>query len=494
MVKYLLMSKFSFIFKIIFIGIVYLIVFFALRIMFKDTRKSSKEQLEMDDESAFGKEETTSFSKEGNQEFNGENTTIFSREHNFSEMEDINVSKEEDIDASEEDDREIVYSPLIDRLIRIWEYIENIYIRQIKRKKIFEDTKSINREKKKYYNKIIYAPIGGKIYNSYYNYVFMNLILVLIITLILIILPIAELKFPLKLIVIIPGAVFFLYLCKLYNYLSPFISRTKVLKRHLIYINEDNINDPIVSPVKGIISSLKEHENNIEIKTFFGARIFISIKNIKSIEMFVKEGDKVSLGEKLFEFTVEEEKNPVVFFYIGSNRMHKIKTIKQLNYGIIRQNNPLFLAECSINEASQILKDGDIISLSSYVYGDNEYRSKVITVNTESGGCLMAHSDFMDNRERFLVVSENDGTVSLKALDNNKYVSVSLKEGGKLIADSIHINTQEKFIFIWQEQGAYAIVALANNKVVSSDFNVQGCLIANRDYISTAERFFIWKH
>ncbi|WP_242834263.1 glycoside hydrolase [Clostridium pasteurianum] len=487
------MSKFSFIFKIIFIGIVYLIVFFALRIMFKDTRKNSKEQLEVNDEPAFSREETASFSKEGNESFNGENTTIFSREHNFSEMADINASKE-DIDASEEENREIVYSPLIDKLIRIWEYIENIYTRQVKRKKVFQDTKSINREKKKYYNKIIYAPIGGKIYNSYYNYVFMNLLLVLIITLALSVLLIVELKFPLKLIMIIPGAVFFLYLCKLYNYLSPFISRTKVLKRHLIYINEENKNDPIVSPVKGIVSSLKENENNIEIKTFFGVRIFISIKNIKSIEMFVKEGDKVSLGEKLFEFDAEEEINPVVFFYIGSSRMYKIKNIKQLNCGVIRQNKALFLAKCSINEASPILKDGDIISLSSCVYGDNEYSSKVVTVNAENGGHLMAHSNFMNNRERFLVVSENDGAVSLKSLDNNKYVSVNLKEDGKLIADSIHINTYEKFIFIWQDQGAYAIVALANNRVVSASFNAEGCLMANRDYISTAERFFIWKH
>lgn len=486
MVKHLV-SEFSLILKIIFIAAVYFIVFFSLRIMFKDTRRSNKEQQKAYNGPDFDEEDTAASHREDTIITDREkNTGIFHKKYNESDDNYYNNSMEEQEEA--------VYSPLIDKLIGVCEYVEGIYIKQLKRNKIISDSKNINREKRKYYNRIIYSPIDGKIYNSYYNYVFMNLLLILIITLIFTVLFAEELKFPFKLISIIPGAVFFLYLCKLYNYLSPFISRIKVLRRHLIYINKENLSNLVISPVDGTISSLKENENNIEIKTSFGIRLFIAMKYIKSIDMFVKEGDKVALGDELFKFTTEEKTNPVMFFYIGSNRSYKIKSIRQMNFGIIEQNNSLFLAECSIYEASPILKDGEVISLSSYVYGDNEYSSRIVTVKSNSNQTLMENSNVMGKEERFLVISGNDGTVSLKSLQSGRYVGVNLKEKGKLSANSFEISNSEKFIFIWQEQGAYAIIALANNKVISADLNAEGTLIANHDYISTAERFFIWKH
>ncbi|WP_242949628.1 fascin domain-containing protein [Clostridium pasteurianum] len=455
--------------------------------MFKDTRKSNKEQQKAYNGPDFDEEDTIVSHREDTIISDREkNTGIFYKDYSEADNNRYNNSTEEQEEA--------VYSPLIDKLIGICEYVEGIYIKQLKKKKIISDTKNINREKRKYYNRIIYSPINGKIYNSYYNYVFMNLLLVLVITLIFTVLFTSELKFPFKLLSIIPAAVFFLYLCKLYNYLSPFISRIKVLRRHLIYINKENFKDPVISPVEGIISSLKEDENSIEIKTAFGIRLFISMKYIKSIEMLVKEGDKITLGEELFKFTVEGETNPVMFFYIGSNRSYKIKSIKQMNFEIIQQNDALFLAECSIYEASPILRDGEVISLSSYVYGDNEYSSKIVTVNGTNGQALMENSNAMGKEERFLVVGSKDGTVSLKSLKNTAYVGVNLSEKGKLSANSFEINNAEKFIFIWQEQGAYVIIALANNKVVSADINAEGTLMANHDYIGAAERFYIWKH
>lgn len=520
--KYLLISKVSFIIKVIVIAIIYLTVFFALRIMFKDMKKSDEEQLEREDTFAYSegehleREHTLSYNQKeqvereytmgyGQEERSEKEYTMrygqeeqVEKEYTLSHDQEEQLEKEntlnynENLNNEKEEYHEVVYSPLIDKLIAIWKHVENIYNKQLKRKRAFIDARNINKPKNKYYNKIIYSPIGGKVYNSYYNHIFMNLVLVLIIALAFIILFILELKFPFKLMTIIPGAIFFLYLCKLYNYLSPFISHTKVLKRSLIYINEKNINEPVVSPVEGIISSLKE--NDIEIKTSFGINVFISIKHTKWIEMFVKEGDKITLGEKLFKFGVENEITPIVFFYTGSTKPYKIKSIKKLNYGIVKQNKALFLVTCIINENAPILNNGDIISLSSYAYGDNEYGSKIVTANFEKDGYLMANCNYIDNWGKFLVVSQDDGTVALKSLHNDKYVSANLNYGGKLIADGISIDTWEKFIFIGEDQGTYAIIASANNRIVSANFNVEGFLVANRDRISICERFLIWKH
>lgn len=588
--KYLLISKISFIIKVIIIAIIYLTVFFALKIMFKDMKKSDEKQeredtlgysggerLETEHTFSYNQGEhterdytmrydqgersereytmrynqgerierdyTMNYSRgerperdytmkysqgeqpereytveynqgerpekeytmrygQGEQPAREDNVSYSQeeqakKENTFSQdgkeqLEKENIPNYNQNSKDKEEYHEAVYSPLIDRLIAIWKYIENIYNKQLKKKRAFVDAQNINKPKNKYYNKIIYSPISGKVYNSYYNHIFMNLVLVLIMALAFIILFLLELKFPFKLIAILPGAVIFLYLCKLYNYLSPFISRTKVLKRSLIYINEKNGNEPVVSPVEGVISSLKE--NDIEIKTSFGINVFIAIKHTKWIEMFVNEGDKISLGEKLFEFGAESEVTPIVFFYIGCNRPHKIKYIKRLNEGIVKQSKALFLVTCIINENAPILNNGDIISLSSYSYGDNEYGSKIVTANFEKDGYLMANCNWIDSWEKFLVVSQSDGTVALKSLHNDKYVSTNLNYGGKLTASGDNVDTSERFIFIGEEQGTYSIIALANNRVVSANFNVEGFLAANRDHISICERFFIWKH
>lgn len=485
----MLISNLNLIVKVIFIGVVYLILMFSLRIMFKDTRKTNK--------SHEGVYEGPNFHEDDTIIPNMENTTIIEHEDDNTRIfhKDYGESKDDYYEHYTEEQEEAVYSPLIDKLISIWERMESIYIGQIKRKKIVSDIKSINREKRKCYNRIIYSPIEGKIYNSYYNYVFMNLILMLLVTLIFILLFLIELQFPFKLLGIIPGAVFFLYMCKMYNYLSPFISRIKVLRRHIIYINKENISNYVISPVEGVISALKEDENSIEIKTSFGIRIFIAVKYIKSIEMCVDEGDKVSLGEELFKITLDEQKsNPVMFFYIGSNRSYKISNIRQINNGWINTRKALFVTECSINETSHILKNGEVISLSSYSYGDNEYSGKIVAVNSHEHGGLVENSNYMGREERFLVIVNSDSTISLKSLYTDKYVRVDVDRKGRLLADSIEISKAEKFIFIWHDPKAYSMISLSNNKIVSGDINSEGELYANKDYISIAEKFFVWKH
>lgn len=506
--NHLLISKLDFIIKVIVITIIYLTVFFALRIMFKDMKKSDEEQLEGEDTLGYSqgempeREHAISYS-EGEQ-LEREDTFSYSqkgqseREYTFSYAQGEQLEEENTLNYNEnlceekEECHETVYSPLIDKIIGIWKYIENFYNEQLKRKRAFIDAQNINKPKNKYYNKIILSPISGKVYNSYYNHIFMNLALVLVIALTFSILFILELKFPFKLITVLPGAIFFLYLCKLYNYLSPFISRTKVLKRSLIYVNEKHVNEPVVSPVEGIIFSLGE--NNIEIKTSYGINAFISIKHTKWIEMCVKEGDRINLGEKLFKFGVENETTPIVFFYIGVNKPYKIKFIKKINCSVVKQNKTLYLATCIINEGAPILNNGDIISLSSYAYGDNEYGSKIVTANYKNYGYLMANCNCMDNEEKFLVVSQEDGTVALKSLYNDKYVSANLNFDGKLIANGNNIGTSEKFVFIGENIGTYIIIASVNNRVVSANFNAEGFLVAKGDHISISERFLIWKH
>lgn len=454
MVKCLLISKLDWIVKVIAILVIYSVVFFALKIIFSDIKKGDGKQGDL------------------------EKTSIYNK-NSANQNEEAN---------------EAVYSPIIDRLIIIWKYIENNYRKYLKRKKASIDAENINKQKDKYYNKIIYSPISGKQHKFYHNRFFVHLILVLIVALGLIVFFITEFKFPINIITIIPALVSFYYLCRLHCYLSPFTSNVKALKRRLIYISKDNTNEGVVSPVEGTILYVKEDENSVEIKTSFGIIVFIEIKHVKKVEILVKEEDKISLGQKLFEFTKEEEITPEVVFYIGTNKPYKIKFMKKLNEGMVEQNRAVFLVACNISEESPILNDGDIISITSCVYADNEFSSKIVTADFGNCGCLMADDSNIGNLEKFLVVSQDNGTVALQSLENGKYVSTDLSNEGKIIAKSNEIDVCEKFVFIWNEQGAYSIIASANNKIVTADFKMKGFLVANSDCISTCEKFLIWKH
>jgi phosphotransferase system IIA component len=453
MVKALLISKLNWIVKVAAILVIYSVVFFALKIIFSDIKKGNKNQGDL------------------------ENTFVYNK----------------NLANKDEESHEAVYSPIIDKLIIMWRYIENNYKKYLKRKKSSIDTENINKQKDKYYNKIIYAPITGKQHKFYHNRLFMHLVLVLIITLALIVFFIIEFKFPIKLIMIIPAFIFFYYLCRLHCYLSPFTSNVKILKRRIIYVNEDN-SEEVVSPIQGIVTYVKEDENSVEIKTSFGIAIFIAIKNVKEVNILVNEEDKISLGQQLFQFTKENEKVPEVTFYVGTNKPYKIKFMKKLNYGMVKQNRAVFLVACNIGEEDPILRDGDVVSITSCIYGDNEFSSKIVAANFENCGFLMADSNNMGSWEKFLVVAQNNGTVALKALENGKYVSVDLENEAKLIAKGNDIDLSEKFVFIWHEQGAYSIIASANNKIVTTDFNMKGSLVASSDCISTCEKFLIWKH
>lgn len=116
----------------------------------------------------------------------------------------------------------------------------------------------------------------------------------------------------------------------------------------------------------------------------------------------------------------------------------------------------------------------------SYVSADNYGNSP-----------LVANRTSVAEWEKFKIVPNPDGTVSLLSQANNKYVSADLNQGGKLIASVSSIQQWEKFRQIALPDGSVGLKALANNKVVSADLNQGAVLVANRDSVGGAWEAFV---
>ncbi|TFE27520.1 cellulase family glycosylhydrolase [Cohnella luojiensis] len=107
------------------------------------------------------------------------------------------------------------------------------------------------------------------------------------------------------------------------------------------------------------------------------------------------------------------------------------------------------------------------------------------------GSPLVADRTTVGGWEKFNVINNSDGTISLLALANNKYVTADLNQSTKLIARATTIQDWEKFRIVDRGDGKVALQALANNKFVSADLNLGAVLYANRDTASAWEEFII---
>ncbi|EFM08495.1 glycoside hydrolase family 5 [Paenibacillus curdlanolyticus YK9] len=117
---------------------------------------------------------------------------------------------------------------------------------------------------------------------------------------------------------------------------------------------------------------------------------------------------------------------------------------------------------------------------------NNQY----VTAENNGAAPLVANRTAVGTWEKFIMVTNADGTVSFLSLANNKYVSADLNNNGRLIAQAQGIAAWEKFRKFTNADGTLSFQSVANNLYVSADLNVN-MLIANRTSISGWEAFVV---
>lgn len=111
-----------------------------------------------------------------------------------------------------------------------------------------------------------------------------------------------------------------------------------------------------------------------------------------------------------------------------------------------------------------------------------------VTAENAGASPLVANRASVGTWEKFILVNNADGTVSLLSLANNKYVTADINNGGRLIAQAQGIASWEKFRMSTNADGTVAFQSVANNMYVCADLNVN-YLVANRTSVSGWESF-----
>lgn len=92
--------------------------------------------------------------------------------------------------------------------------------------------------------------------------------------------------------------------------------------------------------------------------------------------------------------------------------------------------------------------------------------------------------------ESFQIVTNDDGTVSLRSVSNGKYVCAVIDEKCQLLPRSDSIGTWEKFIIEKISDGEYALYSIANGKYVQANLNDGGKLYAISETVAGAWEAF----
>lgn len=114
-----------------------------------------------------------------------------------------------------------------------------------------------------------------------------------------------------------------------------------------------------------------------------------------------------------------------------------------------------------------------------------------VAAENAGNGPLVANRAAVGDWERFKVINNTDGTISLWSMINNKFVQADLNNNGRIIASATFINGWEKFMLVDMGNGKVALKSLANNKFVCADLNAGAVLYANRTVANTWETFTI---
>lgn len=118
------------------------------------------------------------------------------------------------------------------------------------------------------------------------------------------------------------------------------------------------------------------------------------------------------------------------------------------------------------------------------------YNGKYVSIDTSSGGPLMANRASADSWEKFTLVSNSDGTVSFKNISNGLFVSIDKSAGGPLMANRTSADSWEKFYVISNSDGTISLKNAYNGLFLSIDTSNGGPLMANRTSADTWEKFY----
>ena len=145
--------------------------------------------------------------------------------------------------------------------------------------------------------------------------------------------------------------------------------------------------------------------------------------------------------------------------------------------GEVEQNKDLtdvvskyYAAGAVENQLSPVLVD--VEAGIYYLVGNNT--SRIVTTNTEALGLIAATDLKQDdsNKQKFEFVKNDDKTISLKSLENNKYVS--LGEDKVLYATADSIGDKEKFYLMKASDTTVALRSFASGKFACVDENYDG--------------------
>jgi GH18 family chitinase len=130
---------------------------------------------------------------------------------------------------------------------------------------------------------------------------------------------------------------------------------------------------------------------------------------------------------------------------------------------------------------SEITGGGNQPSIpSGYSYLVSQANQQIVSADNYGNDPLVANRATPGDWELFELVTNADGTVSLKSKVNGKYVTADINAGGQLVAQATSIQQWEKFNRVNLSDGTIALQALANNLYVTTDLNNGGKLVASR--------------
>lgn len=114
-------------------------------------------------------------------------------------------------------------------------------------------------------------------------------------------------------------------------------------------------------------------------------------------------------------------------------------------------------------------------------------------VSAENGGNdpLIANRGDVNDWERFQIVDNPDGSVSLLSRANGKYITADPGNQGKLVASAKGILGWERFWKTSYADGTVSLQAQSNGKYVTADLNNGGVLYASRENVNTWEKFTV---
>lgn len=208
-------------------------------------------------------------------------------------------------------------------------------------------------------------------------------------------------------------------------------------------------------------------------------------------------GWSVSLGEGKYDYSV------MVAAGIKNDQISSVKVPD--GYRVILYNDAGFsggaktllqdasgLGDFNDKTSSIIIEKVDRVNFNNAdTYITSIANGKVVCAENGGSDTIVANRSSCGGAwESFQIVTNDDGTVSLRSVSNGKYVCAVIDEKCQLLPRSDSIGTWEKFIIEKISDGEYALYSIANGKYVQADLNDGGKLYAISDTVAGAWEAF----